>query len=769
MAFLDPNAGKTGDEFYGGTPIGNESDTGFRWDSSKWGGQDDQVYQGQKQYGTSGAGLDVDRYRRMGSNIGSAPTYQGNYDGYRQNLAAASMARQQQGAALGLHAAAARGQTPSAAEIAGRSAIEQSLAAQMAGAQSARGGSLAQAAAMRNAAQGAGAFQQRATQGIAAERANEMAQARQAYMQGASGIRAGDYQAAGMELGKTGQELQSEQFQRHLNAQQQQFYEQRAWDTRKQEQDAALQSQQIGNQAWYQGRQAKMQDEMNERSKIKDYAGGIGGFIGGVFSDMAAKQNVVDLGGTDASSEAVELGDIDDPIPPNPYGPAQVQSRFADHQGVIQPSQNSGAIVRENPYGQPPPAAPQQVAQGGSLAGGVAGGLKGFAMFSDAAAKLVRRVDPGPRTAFETRLSERDERMFRLWKNRVAPKDSGEDYDFRGAFKAGLKPDPETAHWPDTFKKPNHETFSDESQYADYEPGRAGRRDGENYTPPGGGREPAPWLTGYMLSDAAAKRAAFEDGARYGAMNLSAPNHDAAPLPDYMRKSQPAGGAGVQRDAARSPGPAPSLDDVWNASMRDVRRTEEDKAAGRIVRRAPSEPGDGPSPDYIAARREMEAAQARQMADRAGIAAEAGASPGRQMLTFQRDPRPSMAAAARAVQVDPRAVQASMTSDERTKRALGKEQSLAEAARHLKSFAYEYKDGYRPPEQAPGEVNVGPMTQVMERNPVTATAVRHAPNGMGMIDLPKYTKVLGAIQSSQQRQIDGLAAAVARKGGGRGR
>jgi formate hydrogenlyase subunit 3/multisubunit Na+/H+ antiporter MnhD subunit len=28
----------------------------------------------------------------MGSNIGSAPTYQGNYDGYRQNLAAASMA-----------------------------------------------------------------------------------------------------------------------------------------------------------------------------------------------------------------------------------------------------------------------------------------------------------------------------------------------------------------------------------------------------------------------------------------------------------------------------------------------------------------------------------------------------------------------------------------------------------------------------------------------------------------------------------------------------
>ena len=39
------------------------------------------------------------------------------------------------------------------------------------------------------------------------------------------------------------------------------------------------------------------------------------------------------------------------------------------------------------------------------------------------------------------------------------------DYDLRGAFKAGVRPDPVTGHLPDTYKKPNHVTFSDESVY----------------------------------------------------------------------------------------------------------------------------------------------------------------------------------------------------------------------------------------------------------------------------------------------------------------
>jgi hypothetical protein len=99
--------------------------------------------------------------------------------------------------------------------------------------------------------------------------------------------------------------------------------------------------------------------------------------------------------------------------------------------------------------------------------------------------------------SYDTKLSPEEERAFQEWKRRYAPQDSGEDYDLRGAFRAGLTPD-ETGHWPDTFKKPNHETFSDESQYARGEDAfRAGHWDGDRFITPDaprsiGGR-PAPF------------------------------------------------------------------------------------------------------------------------------------------------------------------------------------------------------------------------------------------------------------------------------------
>jgi hypothetical protein len=84
---------------------------------------------------------------------------------------------------------------------------------------------------------------------------------------------------------------------------------------------------------------------------------------------------------------------------------------------------------------------------------------------------------------FETQLNPLEEAMFLKWKQLYAPNDSGADYDLRGAFKAGLTPDPQSGHWPDTFKKPNHPTFSVESIYAPY--GKPGRWKGETYIPYG--------------------------------------------------------------------------------------------------------------------------------------------------------------------------------------------------------------------------------------------------------------------------------------------
>lgn len=89
--------------------------------------------------------------------------------------------------------------------------------------------------------------------------------------------------------------------------------------------------------------------------------------------------------------------------------------------------------------------------------------------------------DKKGKVSFDTKLSSDEEQQFQQWKAQYAPRDSGADYDLRGAFKAGLQPDPQTGHWPDTFKKPNHPTFSDQSQYAAY--GNPGRWEGEKYIP----------------------------------------------------------------------------------------------------------------------------------------------------------------------------------------------------------------------------------------------------------------------------------------------
>jgi hypothetical protein len=55
---------------------------------------------------------------------------------------------------------------------------------------------------------------------------------------------------------------------------------------------------------------------------------------------------------------------------------------------------------------------------------------------------------------------------------RAGGKNAGEeekDYDLRGYYKAGgqlATPGGNPVHLPDTFKKPNHPTFSDESKYS---------------------------------------------------------------------------------------------------------------------------------------------------------------------------------------------------------------------------------------------------------------------------------------------------------------
>jgi len=95
-----------------------------------------------------------------------------------------------------------------------------------------------------------------------------------------------------------------------------------------------------------------------------------------------------------------------------------------------------------------------------------------------------KRADGGKVEAdYDTALTPDEEASFQQWKADNAPHDSGADYDLRGAFKAGLSPAAD-GHWDDTFKKPNHPTFSIYSKYAKDRPELAGTWNGDQYIPP---------------------------------------------------------------------------------------------------------------------------------------------------------------------------------------------------------------------------------------------------------------------------------------------
>ncbi len=74
--------------------------------------------------------------------------------------------------------------------------------------------------------------------------------------------------------------------------------------------------------------------------------------------------------------------------------------------------------------------------------------------------------DPNDLTdQYNTTLSPADETKFQTWAKSLGAQGSSYDYDLRGAFKAGAGQSA-NGHFTDQFKKPNHPTFSDQSQYS---------------------------------------------------------------------------------------------------------------------------------------------------------------------------------------------------------------------------------------------------------------------------------------------------------------
>lgn len=86
-----------------------------------------------------------------------------------------------------------------------------------------------------------------------------------------------------------------------------------------------------------------------------------------------------------------------------------------------------------------------------------------------------------------TKLSDEDEKAYQAWAKDNNREGDTYDYDMRGAWKEGASQS-DNGHFPDTYKKPNHPTFSNESKYhgkEDAEGGTWSKKDGRDTFAPG--------------------------------------------------------------------------------------------------------------------------------------------------------------------------------------------------------------------------------------------------------------------------------------------
>lgn len=91
-------------------------------------------------------------------------------------------------------------------------------------------------------------------------------------------------------------------------------------------------------------------------------------------------------------------------------------------------------------------------------------------------------------TDYETSIPKEDEQEYRKW--RQSQKDSGEDYDLSGYWLNHHRESSfgQPGHGPDTYKKPNHPTFSSESIYHNIKGNKGGEwktAGGKTYFVPG--------------------------------------------------------------------------------------------------------------------------------------------------------------------------------------------------------------------------------------------------------------------------------------------
>lgn len=83
---------------------------------------------------------------------------------------------------------------------------------------------------------------------------------------------------------------------------------------------------------------------------------------------------------------------------------------------------------------------------------------------------------------YNTVLTPEEEAAYQAWAQQNSLMQDVYDYDMRGFYKSG-ESQSENAHFPDTYKKPNHPTFSNESIYNGIDGHQGGQWGDRSFTP----------------------------------------------------------------------------------------------------------------------------------------------------------------------------------------------------------------------------------------------------------------------------------------------
>lgn len=676
----------------------------------------------------------------------NSSTSQLNQSGH--DLNAASQDAGQQKASLALAAGAANGTAPSQAAALQRNTLDQGFQQQLAGAASARGGAMGQASAQRDAAQGQAAYNQQGANSIGALRANEMATARSEYGNQAGALRTGDINTANASTaaaGQYGQNAQTQaqmaqaqgtqdQAQNLLNQQNQQFYEGQASDAQKAQLQAD--SSKYSTDAGTQQNQANVNQHSADRSTgiVGSAIGAIGGALGGILSDVRSK-NMLPLDSmvtNNGISSGVLAGQsLGEKLRPSILGHTPPKQR-----APAKPSESG--MDPANSWMHEPPKKPE------------------YGLFDEG-----EKADPHPElaAAYQHAFNKPSPQAPTFFSDARAKQEAFQAGVMYGDThkQGGLAPT-EGEHPIPEYMLPPKESAAEhaavESEKGQMQ-GHALQGLGQYYHPMG------------LLSHAG--QAAYHYGAAAGHRD----DETRAALAERQpRQVAPSGGRGLETASS----PSVVLTGMRQTGIRPISKDAQIVPAGAL--------GDKPQPGYglPLPPRTGDDLHHTPMRDRQDPNYKPPPAPVRDIKTFSRDDAEPAEDVAGYQDVEPGREKTPFgyRSDEKTK-TMGASEAGGDAEvrrgdehgsdntmealeqdanRRMQGSPWTYKDDFRSPGEAPGQLHYGTTTQKLESNPLTATAVRKDPkSGLGAVDMPSLMQVQGAGIASLQKQVDKLKSA----------